>query len=331
MKKLLLQILILIAVNNVIFAEIKTGSFKIQYDNAGVTSEIYCYVPEDYDSTKSYPFLWGWHGAGMPGWNIRDVLEIVFGSRYNAIICCPDANNLNGQPTKLLTNLANASYNFIIENYNINKDLIVITGFSWGGRIAYQLGLTNPQLVKGIVGLAPTISIAQVDDMMWSNISALKMATFIGDQDFNFENTNNVMQEIKFRGADLLYEVKPGVDHTDSAYANSQEFIDDYIKCYEYVLGLTSARQESEEITQNSIDLWPNPANEFVNIKIENLLHKSISVNLLTSDGAIVSTYQDNTRKEIVKLKIPINNLAQGSYMVLTRAGNNLYYNKFVK
>ena len=137
MKKLFIQIAILILISGYLHAELEKGRFKLQYNNNGIISEIYCFVPEDYDSTKSYPFIWGWHGTGMPGMVMRDALDIVFTEKFNAIICCPDFNNLYGEPFQLLINLANESYNVITNNYNINNDKIVITGFSYGGRIAW--------------------------------------------------------------------------------------------------------------------------------------------------------------------------------------------------
>ena len=219
---------IILVINS--FGQIKKGLFNIDYDNNGIDSKIYCFVPEDYDSTKSYPFVWGWHGAGMPGFVLRDALAVVFGQNFDAIISCPDANNLNGKPVEHLTNLANESYNLINQNYNIDNNKIVITGFSWGGRVAYQLGLTNPGLVNGIIGIAPTIGSHHFDKTMWSNINSVRMATLIGDQDFYFDNVDPLMKEIQSREADLLYKVKNRIGHVDSVYANSQEFIEDYIE-----------------------------------------------------------------------------------------------------
>ena len=76
---------------------------------------------------------------------------------------------------------------------------------------------------------------------MWNNINNIRMATIDGDQDFNFANVNSLMNQIKSYSADLYYLVKPGVQHDDNNYFGSQEFVNDYHKCYSYVLNLSNS------------------------------------------------------------------------------------------
>ena len=148
--------------------QIATGQFDKTYTDNGVTSTISFWVPTDYDKTKAYPFLYAWHGAGDTGANMRTFIAYLLAQRINAILVCPDANAINGKTGDYFVNLINYSYSYTRTNYNIDTNKIIIMGFSWGGGVAYQLGLQNPQLFKGIMGLAPAIG--QLDQTMWNNI-----------------------------------------------------------------------------------------------------------------------------------------------------------------
>ena len=65
--------------------------------------------------------------------------------------------------------------------------------------MAFQLGLLNPLLFNGIIGFAPAIGMAQTSQGMWDNIARIRMATILGDQDFNFAAVDQLMKEIPAR------------------------------------------------------------------------------------------------------------------------------------
>ncbi len=249
---LLLSFTIILFSGISLFSQPNTGNFTMQYTDRGTTSYIYYWVPADYDSTKKYPFLLAWHGSGDNGDNNRNFFRILLASRIGAILVCPDVNNIINemqQDATYLTNLTAASYNYTLSNYNIDTNKIVIMGFSMGGGFAYQLGLANPTMFRGIIGLAPAIG--QLDQTLWSNIKKLRMATILGDKDFNFAAVNSLMNSIKDSNADLLYLIKPGVQHVDNNYFNSQAIIDDLRQCYDFVI----LRENSPIISLNKNDI----------------------------------------------------------------------------
>ncbi|MBI5323941.1 MAG: choice-of-anchor D domain-containing protein [Ignavibacteriae bacterium] len=237
MKRILLPLFTFFVIINSyisLYSQPNTGNFTMQYTDRGITSFIYYWVPTDYDSTKKYPFLLAWHGAGDTGENNRNFFAYLLAQRINAILVCPDANNINGQDGTYFMNLTTASYNYTRATYKIDTSKIIVMGFSWGGAFAYQLGLSNPDMFRGIIGLAPAIG--SFDQTMWSNIKKLRMATILGDQDFNYNVVNSLMNRIKDSSAALLYLIKPGVQHVDNTYFNSQEIIVDLRQCYDYVI-----------------------------------------------------------------------------------------------
>ncbi len=277
----------------------QTGQFTLSYTDRGITSSLYFWVPADYDSTKSYPFIMGWHGAGDTGGNMRSILAFILAQRINAILVCPDANKVNGQDGTYFSNLTSAAYSQVRQNYNIDTNKIVVMGFSWGGGYSYQIGLLNPHLFKGIIGHAPAIG--SLTQAMWDNIKKVRMATILGDKDFNYSAVNSLMLNIQSKGADLLYIIKPGVVHVDNAYFNSQAIIDDYRQCYEYVINSPSPVKEYLSLNGNTnLIISPNPAKEFIevskpseglqpsegsaNVKIFNVFGETVSTSVCSAD-----------------------------------------------
>ncbi len=268
---------------SVLNAQPRTGRFAETFDNNGITSTINYYVPEDYDSTKAYPFFFAWHGAGMPGSSMCDLMYILIAQRIKAIAVCPDANNC--QTNDQLNNLIDVSYDRAAEVYNIDTTRRVITGFSWGGRISFELGLLNPLMFDGIIGFAPAVG--SLTQPMWDNIGRIRMATILGDQDFNFNAVDALMKQIPTRGGALLYMVKPGVVHADNVYFNSQEFRDDYAACYDFVLGLTGAA-EVPAAAHPVVTVTPAPARDYCFIQVERAEGAVIGVQVTDIRGRVM-------------------------------------------
>ncbi|MBM2816833.1 MAG: putative polyhydroxybutyrate depolymerase [Ignavibacteria bacterium] len=289
----------------------RTGAYTLTYTDSTDTSKpvksnIYFQVPTDYDSEKTYPFLMGWHGAGDNGNNTRNFFNILLASRVGAILVCPDANALNGKASIYLLNLTNAAYSEVRTKYNIDTTKMIVMGFSWGGGIAYQLGLLYPQLFTGIIGLAPAIG--SFNQPLWDNIMKVRMATILGDRDFNYAAVNSLMNTIKARKANLLYLVKPGVQHVDNVYFNSQACIDDFRQCYDFVTNTETGVAEEQAITTDQLTVFPNPSSDFIFVTGKS---KEIdeSIEIYSIEGVKVSDYMTNTA-------LDVSNLAAGMYFV---------------
>ncbi len=299
-------------------AQPNTGRFAESFDNGGVTSVINYYVPEDYDSTQTYPLFYSWHGAGMAGSSMRDVMYATIAQRIKAIVVAPDANNLS--TNQQLNNLINASYGRVMDLYSIDTTKRIVTGFSWGGQMSYQLGLQNPLLFDGIIGFAPAIGMGQMTQGMWDNITRIRMATILGDQDFNYAAVDQLMKEIPNRGGSLLYIVKPGVEHVDNMYFNSQEFRDDYERCYNYVLGIATSTDVLAPLV-HGISIAPQPARDFVTVTVEAATGAHVSIELADMQGRIVARSHADAASGTYRALIPTNNLAPGLYIARIHTG----------
>ncbi len=253
-----------------------TGLFTMNYPENGVNYPISFYVPEDYSANNSYPMIFGWHGSGMPGTFMAQWLNQTIAQKEKIILVCPDIAGVTSGTT--FTAIINAALQYATTTYNVDPAKWVISGFSMGGSYAFQIGLGNPTLFRGIIGVSPAIGSAAFTQPMWDNIKSIRMATIEGDKDFNWDVVNTLMTDIKSKGANLLYIVKPNVEHADQTYLVSQEYYNDYKKCWDYIFGITDVKENFIENFQ--INLFPNPISTTANISytIENPANVSISI-----------------------------------------------------
>ncbi|MEI6089206.1 MAG: T9SS type A sorting domain-containing protein [bacterium] len=267
-----------------------TGLFTMDYTYNGVKYPISFYVPEDYSANQNYPMIFGWHGNGMPGTDMVSWLYSTIGQKEKIILVCPDIAGVTDGTT--LSSIINAALQYTSTTYKIDPGKMVVSGFSMGGGIAYQLGLQNPTLFKGIIGMSPAIGSGDFTQTMWDNIKSIRMATIDGDKDVNYQVVNTLMTDIKNKGGNLLYIVKPGVEHADQTYFSSQEYFDDYKRCWDYIFGNVSV--EDQTLTDFNINIFPNPITEWANVSysIENQTYLTITIQ--NSLGEVISTAVNN-------------------------------------
>jgi len=78
-----------------------------------------------------------------------------------------------------------------------------------------------------------------------------------------------------------------------------------------YKGALTSVQENTNEVNWN-FELYPNPANEFVTIKINNAENKSFKIELYSVLGSLINAYQINE----TLIQIPTQQLAKGMYII---------------
>ncbi|OGU16070.1 MAG: hypothetical protein A2X61_13225 [Ignavibacteria bacterium GWB2_35_12] len=334
MKKIItlfLSLLFLAISGESLLSQPQTGDFNMQYDDRGTISTISFWVPIDYDSKSTYPFLLAWHGAGDNGQNMRYIIKILLAQRVNAILACPDANNLNGKEWSYLLNLTSETYNYVRTTYNVDTTKMISMGYSWGGGIAYQLGLWNPTMFNGIIGLAPAIGKSQFDSIMWSNIMNIRMATILGDKDFNYSAVNLLMTNIQDSGAALLYLIKPGVEHVDNDYFNSQEIIDDFRQCYDYVTYQNTGVNELVFNESDLINIYPNPTFDLVNLKINTTTNNPAFIKILDLKGNVIYENTIHFSSDNSDAMVDISKYQSGVYFMEIRIGKEIFHKKIVK
>lgn len=122
------------------------------------------HVPKDYDSEKQYPFILSLHGYGSNGrgqlmfFPLRELSE-----KYDFIYCAPNGIDKSWNATDACCDWKNkvddSAYlrSLIIkamEDYNIDKNRIFITGLSNGGFMSYRMAHDHSDLITAIVPFA---------------------------------------------------------------------------------------------------------------------------------------------------------------------------------
>jgi len=283
-------------------------------------------VPTDYDSLKSYPLLYAWHGSGMTGSAMLANMQVL-NTNIKAIICCPDVNGMT-IGTQLAT-MFQTSIQYA-ERYNINPNKKIITGFSMGGNYAFQIGLGDTTKFQGIIGFSPATDATQFNTTMWDNIKGIRMAAIVGTLDYNWTAVNALMLDIQSRGANLLYLVKQNVTHVDNVYYSSTEFFNDYQHCYNYVIGLTSIEDNKAADNRNML-VYPNPFTNKTGLETNKAVSGQLTLKVYDVVGQKV--YEDNKNSLIDNEHITLNleNLEPGIYMLMVSDGVHSKSQKIIK
>ena len=82
----------------------------------------------------------------------------------------------------------------------------------------------------------------------------------------------------------------------------------------------------SDLINSNSVDIFPNPSNQEINIKINQSEEINSIYNILSLDGKLWLTGD-----VISFIKLNISELTKGIYLVQVKNNKNTYYNSFIK
>lgn len=309
-KYCFVSILMILTINQESFAQVELGDFQKSYvePGSGTIRTYYLYVPEYYDSSESYPLLFSFHGSGQTGGIMRDFMKQT--TDIGAIICCPDHNNMT--TTQELMYMVDSSFAFL-DNYSIDENKRVITGFSFGAYTAYHIGLYNPDMFTGIIGISPLLDSAQMNTRKWENIRSIRMAAILGTADFNWIPANNLLTMMQDSAAKLLYLVKQDVSHSDIFYFNSQEYINDYKHCYNYIIGNTSVNDQDSE---QDIVIFPNPFTNGFRIKTPENNTGITTIRLIDIQGKVVYRKGIINQQAGESVVISIDHLKNGTYLL---------------
>jgi len=96
----------------------------------------------------------------------------------------------------------------------------------------------------------------------------------------------------------------------------------------------TTATIEAKEAAANWITLFPNPSSHTINLKFNtyqsnsSLGNKPISLSIIGLDGKLYTSFEKRFEPTI---KLKINNLPQGVYLLKIKIGKKIHYKKFIK
>ena len=178
--------------------------------------------PNDYNDLPLIIYL---HGAGERGKNFEHVYRhgipklIKEGKEFNAIILFPQCpakfiwNNMVKELKEII--------DFVIKEYKIKKDRVVLTGSSMGGYGTWETAMCYPELFAGIAPVAG-------GGVVWrcGKLKNLPVIAYHGDKDFAvpISQSECMVESTKKFGGNAELNVISGYGHNDGidyAYRNT--------------------------------------------------------------------------------------------------------------
>ena len=206
----------------------QTGSFDITLVFAGEPRTVACYVPADYDSTKTYGLVVGLHGSGHNGTDYRNVLigsggwATVF---PNTIFMFPDGGG--DQVSDFYAPVGDeefigATIAYARGKYSIDSSNVLLQGFSLGGRSALKYGSRYPRLFKGLLLNTPAIQgvlDAENDPLLgpafvYDSASTLPVFVTVGlEDDLYVDPIRLVVKKLRSRSGAVQHVEVAGMGH----------------------------------------------------------------------------------------------------------------------
>lgn len=295
----------------------QTGSFDqtISFPQAdySFTRTLYFHVPSDYDPSSSYPVVVGFRGGpNVDAGQFRDQLTFLSDS-IGAIIMCPENEdhfwNNEGQ-TKLLFNY---SLDTLMAQYNVDTNMVYLTGLSYGGRHAVIVSMDTddgpiPNL-RGVIPFATGSDSHLAPD--YADIQDFPPACLcigLADSQTFISVSNTLHNDITANGGTSFLNEIAQVGHT-VAFATYPE---EMMECINFIEAQHNP-STVESPTSDQIKVFPNPASSVLTIEIPSAIDAR-SIRLTDSNGRLVLSVPPTSKT------IDVNDLANGIYHLLVEA-----------
>lgn len=184
------------------------------------------YVPPEYDASKEWPLVLFLHGAGERGDDGVDQSTVGIGpaieanpDRFPCIVVmpqCPRNVMWTGRYDEI-----DAALNATLEEYNIDRSRMYLTGLSMGGYGTFMYGADH---VDTFAAMAPICGGGRVTDA--AKLATVPMWVFHGSSDpvVAPDKSRSMVEAIKAAGGDIRYTEYEGVGHNswDNAYGDPE-------------------------------------------------------------------------------------------------------------
>lgn len=194
------------------YGEPGTGIHLIE---EGPHTSYYVYLPEQYDSRKSWPLV---YGLAQFGSDTEDYLRLWVpeARKRGYVVVCPKWHKPLDHPENAAKWLAELCKK-VIRRYTIDEKRIILTGFSDGGDLAYFLGLYYPRIFHRVAAVGGHIT-SVTDKMVYYPAARWKRAAFFvihgsADEEVPVERAREIVQLFKEVGISVDYFEVEGMKH----------------------------------------------------------------------------------------------------------------------
>ena len=207
--------------------EIETGFVPKAIEFEGKTYRYAVWVPEDYTPDESWPVVLFLHGMGECGDDGKSHTTVGIGrsirnhpQRFPALVVMPQMPVGSRWEGRML-DLARATLDATLCEYNADHDRIVLTGLSLGGYGTWALGGQHPELFSAFVPICGGGNPADAE-----RLARRPIWCFHGDADsaVPVERSREMVAAVRAAGGNVKYSELPGVTHNswDAAYGDPE-------------------------------------------------------------------------------------------------------------
>ena len=131
----------------------------IRKSNPALGRNYWVFVPRTYDPNIAHGLLVWLHPAGREGRDADDMIEIWedFCEDNNLIIVGPISDNKNGWVATESEGVV-SDINEVIRQYTVDRQRIVVHGAGIGGQMAYHLGFSARDVVRGVATVGAVLA-----------------------------------------------------------------------------------------------------------------------------------------------------------------------------
>lgn len=191
-------------------------------------------TPASLDPSKPAPLVVVLHGYGGGAKGILDAWKNT-AAKFGAVLIAPQALDPAGNGFSWTVSyeaefLVLRAIDMALTKHNIDRNRIVVTGFSQGGLTTFNLALTHPQRFKGAIPISGFYDprVAPVPSTPGAKLP--RFAILNGEQDPEADNNRATAKLIEATGTPVMVNIYKGVGHAfppqrDRDLAAALEFV----------------------------------------------------------------------------------------------------------
>ena len=212
------------------------GDFQLRHVEVdGVPFRFRVYVPNHYDGGRAWPAVLFLHGAGERGNDSLSQTGVGIGRTltnrkdpYPAIVILPQCPKDSHWSLAAARQMAIATLDSAISEFNIDKERVALTGISMGGAGAWLLAAEHPGRFAKLAPVCGWVHPRAAGDLGAFARKIRHIPTWIlhGDRDtiVQVEESRFMNEALKAAGCDVRYTEFAGVGHNswDPAYGETE-------------------------------------------------------------------------------------------------------------
>lgn len=208
-------------------------------------------LPKDYDPKKEYELIVALHGSGDPPEHFVKALRALMPTR-DYILAAPYSKDvMEWRSTEIPA--VEATVTDVQKNCRIQKDRVLLLGYSAGGGIGFFFIAQRPKLFAGFAGFAQAVNTEELPDEEFAAAKDVLVYYSVGSDDKYAAASVETDKTLKRLGFTYAYDAPHGVGHiiTREQLKRCFDWFDAAFKKKDAAesTNATAAAQESDDMT----------------------------------------------------------------------------------